>query len=1755
MDEILEPAEHAKVQNKSEPGVQISPWQDLPASLLPIVALDLEVQGQGYIGHLGAFQVDGRSFERKNTTHRRTAAALSALDSFCQDARFILGHNLIHHDLPVMAANNPSLALLRKPVIDTLFLSPLAFPRNPYHRLVKNYKMVRDSLNDPVQDARLALTIFAEQYAALRKQAAENLDLVRFYQFCFATHGEGTPNRNYRGLAMVCRTLVVQAFQSETEALDGLIPLIRDKACPEQIKRVADTYFPMGSTRGVLPFAVAWLQVAGSDSILPHWVRHQFPVLNKILEQLRETHCGQDNCTYCSDNHDPATQLRRFFQYPDFRVTDDGQPLQRELVIGGMQGRSLLGILPTSGGKSVCFQVPALVRYYRRGLLTVVVSPLQALMRDQVNSIRAKTGTTAVAAIYGMLTPPERGAILEDVLLGDIGLLYISPEQLRNKSVTKVLAQREIGCWVFDEAHCLSKWGHDFRPDYLYCSRFIYEQTGRNQDSSPSVACFTATAKEDVIEDIRNHFRENLNCELALYQAGVERGNLHFEVHLVTQAAKNGRVAYIIGNRLPDNGSCIVYCATRKATSEMADFLVHMGISAEHFHGGMEAPAKKETMDRFMQNKVRVICATNAFGMGVDKENIRLVIHAEVPGSLENYLQEAGRAGRDGEHAACLLLFDEQDIETQFRMGALSEVKQRDIQQVLRGIRYKEKQPGQDVVITSGELLRSEEVDTSFDLDDSFADTKVKTAVAWLERSGFLERNQNSNQVFQGKPLFSTLEEAKSKLDHLQLSSTRRKKWELLLSVLINADPDEGLNADYLAEQLGRLHSSRYRGELQTQEVMSILNQMAQVGLVSNGLLMTAFLRPKGRNNARGTYDKLCHLEGQMLKALYEEFPDAETETDYPLNLRLLNQKMLDSGLNYSNPEILRNMLRSLAADGKGLAGDKGSIKFRYAFKDNYQVRICRSWENLRTTTERRQALSKKILEALYQAIDREDQSSQAEVLLEFSLQNLLDEIRFLEIQKDKEMAALERGLLYLHEQNVIILQQGLAVFRQAMTLNLNQEARPRRYNKGDYEPLARHYKARVTQVHVMNEYVGLGLDDMMAALALVRDYFAQDNVAFLNRYFQGRRELLELATSQQSLKQIVDELGNAQQQAIVTAPIEMNMLILAGPGAGKTRAVVHRCAYLTRVQRVTPFSILALCFNHSSAVSLRRRLKGLLGREARTIMVYTYHGLAMRLLGHSFDPNRQQNRRKENVDFDSLISGATAMLKGKKEMLGIPHDQQRERLLSGIQHILVDEYQDIDELQYEMISALAGRTLEEDEEKLSLLAVGDDDQSIYGFRHANVKFIGQFEQDYQAQRFYLVQNYRSTRHIISAANRLIECNRDRMKTDQPIRINDRRRWTMRGGILGRKDVVSKGKVQVITCQDIVAQTTAAVQELQRLRGLWSGLEWSDIAVLSRRGIDSEELTHFRSAAAHADVPVSVPLAEDQDVSLFRVREFHSLLNRIWNEPNDYITPDVLRNWIGPLEPSSGPWQRTLHTVVESWEIETGGSTIQASVFASFLTDFLREARREQRRGMGVHIGTVHACKGLEFRVVVLLDGNWQIKREEEREEERRLFYVGMTRAKDCLILMQRQDTVNPHIPLIQGDACLERSVKCAWNYPLRKFRTLGMKDVDLSFAGRLPPERKLHRVIRELRTGDSVEFSATKGVVCSQGQTIAKLSKAASAQDWQMLNGKDVEARILAVVHRRSEDSEEEFRQLHRNDTWEIPLIELVWEEGLPGS
>lgn len=1735
-----------------------------PPYLKDYLFLDLEA-GNNRIYQIGAV-LDGRVFRAAGK--RDSHDDLRALDEFAANARGVLGHNILDHDLPLLARLQPDLQLLGKPAIDTLFLSPLAFPENPYHRLVKDYKLVRDTVNDPVADARLAASVFVDQWQSFSRMAAGGRgEVLAFYRFCF-DGGAGGDRTSFEGTAAVFAALGAPrlGLTQARELADELIaPLVCRSAFSEHLLAALEN----SATLPALSYILAWLLVAGSNSVLPPWVSRRFPEVKRLLQLVRATPCGDGNCPYCRDNFNPAGQLERYFGFPGFRpspATEAGGSLQEAIVSAGMQDRPLLAILPTGGGKSLCYQLPALSRYYRLGLLTIVISPLQALMKDQVDNLTELTGTPYAAAINGLLTPPERGEVLERVRLGDVALLYVAPEQLRNRSFREVIGLRHIGAWVIDEAHCLSKWGHDFRPDYLYVARFVREFAAEQHEPFAPVACFTATAKADVKSEILAYFKQELGQELELFEAGVERENLHFEVRALNRPEKFSTIHEILAERLaPDlRGGAIVYTATRLGAERIGEYLKEQGWLCEAFHAGLNAAAKRSIQERFLTGELQVIAATNAFGMGIDKKDIRLVLHADIPGSLESYLQEAGRAGRDLRNAECVLLYDDIDIETQFRLGSASQLSRKDIAQILRGIRRASRSRSDEIVITSGELLRDKEVETSFDLEDRQSDTKVKTAIAWLERAHFLERNENHTRVFQGKLLVENLAEASKKLTRLQLSPTQRDCWLAILQAMINAESSQVLNADRLAELAGipdpkpHADESPRTPETASQQVIRILHQMAEAGLIEKGVLLTAFVRHKVKDPSRQILKQVCELEEDMLRLLRQEAPDAEALGWVPLSLRVLNQRLKELG-HKTNPEVLGQVLKSLSLDGRGFAGSHGSLQYRHQYQDHCRVKLLRSWDALVETSKRRRAIAALLLETILAKIAPEQPPS-AEILVSFSTNDLANALRshlFLS-QLKEPLAAIDRGLMFLHEHRVIILQQGLAVFRQAMSIRIFQQEPKRRYSNTDYEPLAQHYQERTFQIHVMNEYARLGLRAISRALELVLAYFTMDKAGFIKRYFPGRKEMLERATGEASYQRIVKDLANPVQMKVVAAGHEANMLVLAGPGSGKTHVVVHRCAYLIRVLRTPPASILVVCFNHYAAVALRHRLFQLLGEDARGVIVQTYHGIAMRITGTSFaDLAERGFGRDEAPPFEQLIPDAIRLLRGETEMPGLGVDELTDRLLSNFRHILVDEYQDIDESQYDLISALAGRTQTDPDRKLTILAVGDDDQNIYSWRGANVEFIQRFRDDYAAEIHYLVGNYRSTGHIIAAANALIAHNRDRMKTDHPICRDHSRSGDPPGGRWADLDPLIQGRVQVLALASRAEQAAALVEEWQRMRTLNPALRWSDIAVLART---RESLAPVRALCEHHGIPVTWGIDQKRSPALTRVREIASFVDLLKARREKLHRASELQHLLEETEgsPTKNSWWELLKELLSAWEAETADAELSVVETIEWIYESLAERRREHRLGHGVWLSTIHGAKGMEFAHVVILDGDWQMRASETpREEERRLFYVAMTRARETLSLFHRPHAHNPYLGALQGEFAVWRRVEPREMPPPEilklRYQMLGMKDLDLGFAGRQPPGSPIHEHLAALQPGITLTARADGSGVSlfdPSENRVARLSQSA-AQTWLPRLPHLREVRVIGILRRTASDETETFRPQCRSERWEVPWVEFVY---LPG-
>ena len=414
-----------------------------------------------------------------------------------------------------------------------------------------------------------------------------------------------------------------------------------------------------------------------------------------------------------NDLPSPRVALKQYFGYDDFR---EGQ---FEVIEKLLLGKNLLGAFPTAFGKSICYQLPGLMLPG----LTVIISPLISLMKNQVDALQERS-IDSVGLLNSSLSLEEYQQELKRLANGEIKLLYVSPERFRSRRFLNTLKSHEISLFVVDEAHCISQWGHDFRPDYLALRTAIQVvQPG-------SVALFTATATPEVREDVVKQLQVE-KCETIIQS--VERPNLKFSVCEVPGEPEKYQLLTKQLEQLTGKG--IVYAGTRRQTEEIAEYLKGKGYRVDFYHGAREESERTRVQDAFFDDTasgIEIVVATNAFGMGIDKPDIRYVIHWTIAGSLEHYYQEAGRAGRDGQDSQCILFFCSGDRRLHEHFIEESAPNKLDLLKLLKQI---EDSPS----VSKFRLVKVKEIESTTDVDES----KIRVGISYLEKLGFLQRLSN----------------------------------------------------------------------------------------------------------------------------------------------------------------------------------------------------------------------------------------------------------------------------------------------------------------------------------------------------------------------------------------------------------------------------------------------------------------------------------------------------------------------------------------------------------------------------------------------------------------------------------------------------------------------------------------------------------------------------------------------------------------------------------------------------------------------------------------------------------------------------------------------------------------------------------------------------------------------------------------------------------------------------------------------------
>ena len=516
---------------------------------------------------------------------------VNQVNRLLEKVRYLVGHNI--HEFDGKYLNR----FLERPeqfvFIDTLFLSPLLFPKKPYHKLVKDDRLQSDELNNPLNDAIRSRHLFEDEIDAFRV-LSDNLKQI-YFQLLGSTN-------EFSGF--------FQYLNFDVQPSNNLVGLIQ-KEFNRQICYHCNLNDLVAQYPIELAYCLALINTQDTFSITPNWVRHRFPEIDSVLRQLRYNPC-EFSCDYCREYLSIHRNLQKYFGYTNFRLYD-GEPLQEQTVQAAVKGDSLLAIFPTGGGKSLTFQLPALIEGDLSGSLTVVISPLQSLMKDQVDNLRKKDLIQAVA-INGLLNPIERAEALQCIADGRAKILYLSPEQLRSNTIERLLTKRLITRFVIDEAHCFSAWGHDFRVDYLYIGPFIRKLIEHNVFRNKiAVSCFTATAKQKVIADICDYFRNHLSIELKHFTSSAQRKNLSYQV----LNKESDEEKYQTIRDLLDQFRCptIIYTATTDSTEKLAHKLSEDGFPALPYHGKMESETKVNNQNQFISGNINTIVATTAFGV------------------------------------------------------------------------------------------------------------------------------------------------------------------------------------------------------------------------------------------------------------------------------------------------------------------------------------------------------------------------------------------------------------------------------------------------------------------------------------------------------------------------------------------------------------------------------------------------------------------------------------------------------------------------------------------------------------------------------------------------------------------------------------------------------------------------------------------------------------------------------------------------------------------------------------------------------------------------------------------------------------------------------------------------------------------------------------------------------------------------------------------------------------------------------------
>jgi ATP-dependent DNA helicase RecQ len=1001
----------------------------------------------------------------------------------------------------------------------------------------------------------------------------------------------------------------------------------------------------------------------------------------------------------------------------------------------------------------------------------------------------------------------------------------------------------------------------------------------------------------------------------------------------------------------------------------------------------MDSEQKIVTQNDFMDGNIDIIVATSAFGMGVDKDNVSMVIHYEISDSLENYVQEAGRAGRKEDlDASCYILFDEKDLNKHFALLNNTKLNHKEIAQIWRGIKNFKREKFTKSAL---EIAKS----AGWDAEMKDLDTRVKTAISTLEDSGYVERGQNSPRIFANSFLIRDVSEANKQIDitdklDVQEKITAKRIFQHLVS-------HNDTKVDYMAEILG----------IAIEEVSKILNILKEIKVIGDTKDLTAFIDlSRTRKNSQKLF--ILYKEGEQ--KLIELLTYPEDNKIKRIHLKEINEKLIESGIQKSSIEILRNIIRYWSHK------DLITRKRIDANNHTYDIHFKYDYIAFKGLFERRIEAAEKVLDYLHsihkKQITEGNQETES-VLIEFSLMEIKTAVENSLFSTSDSLLFYEGILLYLHETGSVKLESGLLICYNSFTITRLEQSNQKQFTKENYKKLESYYENKIEQIHIVGEYARKILESYEEAMTFVDNYFRMEYKKFINRYFPERKTEIKRPLTEMKFKEIFGTLST-QQLNIIKDNINKHILVLAGPGSGKTRILVHKIASLLLLEDIKPEQFLMLTFSRSAAMEFKNRLVKLVGNVGYYIDIFTYHSFAFNLLG------RLGSLEKS----DKVIQQATdAILTGELSDLRIDSKSV----------LVVDEYQDIGQDEFNLLNAIIKQA-----EDIRVIVVGDDDQNIYEFRGSSSRYMKEFKEKYDSEIYYLDTNYRSQANIVDFSNLYLRCLPERMKEGCTLRANTKDNGSIK--IIKYKS----GHLIMPLTEHIISSelpgTTAVLTNTNEEAMLVE-------TVLKQRGVPAKLIL------ANEGFPLK---------NLVELRTFTHYISKEILDELGFITEDL---WIKAKEKIKKDYDRSIKSDLV-FDIIHRFEKANPRKFKSEWKSYLEEIRIEEFYFPDkdiILVSTMHKAKGKEFDNVFLLLNNYILS----SDEKKRVLYVAITRTKKNLFIHTNQD----YFDKLTVENFDVRYDDRNYGAPESIVIQLSLKDVNLNF------QKNQTDGIRKIQAGDEL--------------------------------------------------------------------------------